>query len=339
MKGWYASIRDRASEGVQIPLIAPQRETNKRLSQAREIEYTLRGELILVGGCKAVPVTERLIYHHQVSTRSPGEDRAHSHPADGGNVVVAVSRVYGFSLLLILLMIGCDHAVDKLTNPGDTVLSSADDSGISLELRELYWRDATILAVRWINETGGTQNEEVEIPQILIRPYYNALICVHNARRLAVRDKIVELHKIHAFEEPHLTECIISILDTTSWVGCWLGSTDCMRNATVDSLVNSFDLEILNPRHGDIHDDWSFLIRADRPLNLSALCQVLEEVPGVRYAERNAFTTLGGHEDIIAELHSNAIELNYVFSDFHGSVGFSARLNVYAYGAVEYLGP
>jgi len=239
-------------------------------------------------------------------------------------------------------MIGCDQAADKLTNPGDTVLSSADDSGISLELRELYWRDATILAVRWINETGGTQNEEVEIPQILIRPYYNALICVHNARKLAVRDEIVEVHRIHAFEEPHLDEFVISVYDTTSWVGCWLGDTECIRNAAVDSLVSSFDLEILNPRHGNIHDDWSFLIKAGRPLNLYALCYQFEHFPGVRYAERNILTTLGGRMDIIAEFHSNAIELNYILSKGFAvseSVGFTARLNVFAYGVVEYLGP
>ena len=251
--------------------------------------------------------------------------------------MVDVSRASGFSLLFVLLMIGCDHAVDKLTNPGNTVLSSADDSGISLELRELYWRDATILAVRWINETGGTQNEEVEIPQILIRPYYNALICVHNARRLAVRDEIVEVHRIHAFEDPYLDEIVISINDTTSWVGCWLGETECTRNAVVDSLVNSFDLEILNPYH--LHDDWGFLIKSGRPLNLAALCRQFEQIPGVRYAERNALGTFGGMMDIIAELHSNAIELNYIFSDWVGLVQFSARLNVFAYGVVEYLGP
>ena len=251
--------------------------------------------------------------------------------------MVVVSRVHGFSLLFILLMIGCDQAADKLTNPGDTVLSSADDSGIPLELRELYWRDATILAVRWINETGGTQNEEVEIPQILIRPYYNALICVHNARKLAVRDKIVVIHRIHAFEDPYLDEIVISINDTTSWVGCWLGETECTRNAVVDSLVNSFDLEILNPYH--LHDDWGFLIKSGRPLNLAALCRQFEQIPGVRYAERNILGTFGGRMDIVAELHSNAIELNYIFSDWGGSVGFSARLNVFAYGAVEYLGP
>ena len=254
--------------------------------------------------------------------------------------MVAVSRVYGFSLLIILLMIGCDQAVDKLTNPGDTVLSSADDSGIPLELRELYWRDATILAVRWINETGGTQNEEVEIPQILIRPYYNALICVHNARKLAVRDEIVEIHRIHAFEKPHLDECVISVYDTTSWVGCWLGETECTRSAVVDSLVNSFDLEILNPRHSNIHDSWSFLIKADRPLNLDALCRQFEQVPGVRYAERDIYISpMGYMMDILAEYHSNVIELNYILFDYSGPVEFSARLNVSAYGVVEYLGP
>ena len=154
-----------------------------------------------------------------------------------------------------------------------------------------------------------------------------------------MRDKIVVIHRIHAFEKPHLDECVISVFDTTSWVGCWLGETECIRNAAVDSLVNSFDLEILNPRHSNIDDSWSFLIKADRPLNLDALCRRLEQVPGVRYAERNSLGTFGGMMDIIAELHSNAIELNYIFSDWVGSVQFSARLNVFAYGAVEYLGP
>ena len=252
--------------------------------------------------------------------------------------MVAVYRASGFSLLIILLMIGCDQAVDKLTNPGDTVLSSADDSGISLELRELYWRDATILAVRWINETGGAQNEEVEIPQILIRPYYDALICVHNARRLAVRDEIVEVHRIHAFEDPYLDEIVISINDTTSWVGCWLGETECTRNAVVDSLVNSFDLEILNPYH--LHDDWGFLIKSGRPLNLAALCRQFEQIPGVRYAERGIYISpMGYMMDILAEYHSNVIELNYILFDYSGPVEFSARLNVSAYGVVEYLGP
>jgi len=253
--------------------------------------------------------------------------------------MVAASRVYRFSLLLILLMISCDQATDKLTNPGDAVLSSADDSGIPLELRELYWRDATILAVRWINETGGLQNEEVEIPQILIRLYYDTLVCVHNAQRLAVRDKIVEVHKIHAFEEPYLDRCVISVFDTTSWVGCWLGNTECIRNAVVDSLVNSFDLEILNPRHGNIHDDWSFLIKAGEPLNLVALCRLFEQVPGVMYAERDIrISPMGYLMDIRAELHSNTIELNYILIDYAGPVEFSARLTVSASGVVEYLG-
>ena len=127
--------------------------------------------------------------------------------------------------------------------------------------------------------------------------------------------------------------------DTHFLVGCWLGNTECIRNAAVDSLVSSFDLEILNPRHGNIHDDWSFLVKAGRPLNLDALCRQFEQIPGVKYAERNHYGTLGGMMDIIARFYSNAIKLNYIFSSFDGSVGFSARLNVFAYGVVEYLGP
>jgi hypothetical protein len=59
------------------------------------------------------------------------------------------------SLAALVTLSACSEGITELSDPGAIVKASADDRSLPIDLRERYWRDASVLAVRKINETGG----------------------------------------------------------------------------------------------------------------------------------------------------------------------------------------
>jgi hypothetical protein len=240
-------------------------------------------------------------------------------------------------LLFMAVYVSCTGPLDLLTTPGDSVVVAADDGSLSPELRYRYWRDAAVLAVREINQTGGEQNLEIELPVERIQFYYDALVRVYNARRFAARNEVVRKPAVHTFESPRLEDILFRIDPTIPWIGVWIsnwlaGDKFSTGNAVLDSLLIRYDL---TPQSLQGPGYCAHLL-AGRPLNLEALGFALLEIPGVVWAAENALGCLGSCGDIIAESHSDHVQLCYVRDGF-GLDGGAWMFAVYADGTVVYV--
>lgn len=240
------------------------------------------------------------------------------------------------SLVVLLALSACSKGITKLSDPGSTVRASSNDQSLPISLREQYWRDASILAVREINEEGGPQNDSIELPQSEIQTYYNSLVRIFNAQQLAARDEVVVKYAIHAFESPRLQECLMGIADTTAWAISWVQGATTSGNATLDSLASIYGISMKTPAL--MNNQFFVELMADRPINIEALVSVLMTIPGVVWACENQLGTLGGWppDDISAELLSDRVELVFFRGDW--GVNIAWRFTVYAIGVVEYHG-
>ncbi|MFQ5799388.1 MAG: hypothetical protein ACE5H0_11970 [Bacteroidota bacterium] len=245
----------------------------------------------------------------------------------------------------LVLLVCAFAACDLLTDSGSSDLTldypnvlPADDSDVSDSLRKMYRKDAARLALRKVNEAGGTASQEVELPQDLVSTLYYALIHVHNATHLASRDSVVVIYAIHTFPYPEIYSLIVGVDSTSKWVAAWRRGERFTGNQQVDALMKEFDLQL--DRYYDWPGSHAVTLRATRPLNIAALAGRFDGIDAVSYAEPNG--TIGDGNDITARSEASYWQFDYSVGYGDCPSGCIGRhfwtFQIYSDGHVEYAG-
>lgn len=240
------------------------------------------------------------------------------------------------ALLAVCLVAGCTELLGP-DSGGYPLLQEVSDAQLSEPERLEYEEDAVRLAIRHLVERESPARNEVRPPPALVASLYRALVHVHLSSHPA-RDSVVEEHAIHTFPEPATREVMVRVDPEHAWTHAWKALNATTGNPAVDALVTDYELSVRQ------YYEWSIgevaLLRADKPLNATALAARFAPIPGVVWAERNGAGGDGG--DIRATRHDDGWRLDYSigFGDCPASCihRYTWSFSVSAAGEVSFLG-
>ncbi len=186
------------------------------------------------------------------------------------------------SIALVLLLVAQGSVA--ATEPRQPNIPPANDSRVPAHLREAYRRDAAVLVVRHLKESGDSRRREIRLPETLVTSLYSSLIHVYNATDLPARDFAVRDYTIHARGQAALFELLVGVDPAEPWVGALRRGAPRAGNDIVDLLMKTFGLRLERYR------DWSgnthlAVLRSQEPLNMAPLGERFAAIRGVRYAQ------------------------------------------------------
>lgn len=200
-----------------------------------------------------------------------------------------------------------------------------------------YAVDAAHLAVRHVEAARDSEVVPVELPTALADTLHEALLRVYAFDHPA-RDEVVEVYRVHAIGRPSLHEVIVGIDTTVAWTRSWLAGERLTGNAVVDSLLETYAIDVELPYDWAV-PDW-VVLRAAEPLNAPALARRFGELPAVRYAGTN--DQVGDGPDIRAVARDDGWRLDYSIGWGDCPAGciydHTWSFAVDAAGRVDYLG-
>lgn len=224
---------------------------------------------------------------------------------------VAVPRWIGRSILPILavLAVACADPV-AVEDDEDEVIDQASIE-LTEEQRVGYEEDAVNLAIRHLEEIDAPEFNDVYPPSELVTSLFDALVHVHLTEH-PVRDTVIDVYQIPSFSG-HATRSIMVRVDLEyEWTQAWRQEVALTGYPEVDALMITHDL-LVSRFYEWLSGDVAVL-RANRPLNTTALAALFEPIPGVMWAERSE-GSVGRINDIDARPHDDGWQLDY-------SVGF-----------------
>lgn len=238
------------------------------------------------------------------------------------------------SILLLPQLLGCEKS--NVVNWNTVEMAAADDSTLPLDLKEAYQLDAETLSLRYLHEENNGKYEGIEIPEHTVRIHYFALIYVYNAVDLAARDSVATLYNIHTNRFPDTQGLLISISSSQDWAEAWHNGQQLTGVAVIDSLMEIYDLEMIEITYYPlIQYDIAFL-RAGRPLNIDALAKCFEGINGILGASSASIST-SLQNNIYAYYLSNCLQLDFKHGWFDNAKKYWT-FNVYLDGRVEFVG-
>jgi hypothetical protein len=239
--------------------------------------------------------------------------------------------------LAISLLVGA--ACAEPMAPGDDYprLQPASQRVPDGPVRSAYEEDAVRLAIRHLVENGSPSQHDVEPPAQLVASMFNALERVHAFAHPA-RDTVVDVYRIHTFPHPQTRQVMVRVDPAHEWTRAWSAGNSLTGNSTVDSLVARYDLTLRN------YFRWSIgevaLLRAGRPLNMTALAARFAPIGGVIWAEQDGVG--GDGADIRVSRSGDGWRLDYSIGYGDCPSGCINRrtwsFSVSAAGTVRYLG-
>lgn len=206
------------------------------------------------------------------------------------------SYFFSFSIILsslVLLTVGClpDSPIQE------------DPCTVTSTIRNKYNNDAIRLAIRM--QQNGSSANQVIIPELLIDKAMNALSAVYNSTS-ADRDTVVSIYDIHTLPYPEFDEFRIEVDTNQTWVKEWVKEKTLTGNATIDNLMTTYDLSLEAYVSSAIN--YVVIFSLD-PINIAALVDDFEDVPGVINVQYDDITT-GGNDIVVQDLGS-VIKLTY----------------------------
>ena len=201
-----------------------------------------------------------------------------------------------FSIILsslVLLTVGC------LPDPP----TQEDPCTITSTIRNKYNNDAIRLAIRM--QQNGSGADQVLVSESLIDRAMNALSAVYNSNSPA-RDTVVSTYDIHTLPYPEFDEFRIEVDTNQTWVKEWVKEKTLTGNTTIDDLMTTYGLtvEAFLPLSVNF-----VVITSIDPINIAALVDHFEAVPGVITVQYDAITT-GGNDIVVQDLGS-IVKLTY----------------------------
>lgn len=191
---------------------------------------------------------------------------------------------------------------------GQIILSScnAPDS-----IRAKYNEDADRIALLKIYQQNLSYVDSITIPQNHSDTILNALIAVYNATSLPARDTVVTMLNIHTFPAVRINAIAVTADSSLNWMQQLKNGNIPTGNNTLDSLLTTYFMTI------DRYDNWygimpthTVYFKSDSNYNIPPLTSVFETVSGVSYADQ--VNTAGDGNDIVALIHADYVELNYI---------------------------
>lgn len=201
---------------------------------------------------------------------------------------------FSFFLSVVLLFSsGCLPEPAATENPCD----------ITNTIRNKYNNDAVRLAVRM--QQSGSGADQVLISESLIDRAMNALSAVYNSNSPA-RDSVVSIYDIHTLPYPEYDEFRVEVDTTETWVKEWVKEKTLTGNATIDNLMTTYGLTV--EAFLPLSVNFAVITSID-PINIAALVDDFEAVPGVIGVQYNSVTS-GGNDITIQDL-GTTVKLTY----------------------------
>jgi hypothetical protein len=239
-------------------------------------------------------------------------------------------RTLSSALSAVAMIAACDGATAPFFR------STPDDSQLPGTLRAQYLEDAARLALRDLLRRGYA---EIEIPSDARRPYYDALVLVHNATGLPARDSVVNIYRIHTFPLPATRSLMLQLVASEAWVQRLARRELPTGEPAVDDLLQRYSLSVgsvFRLSQGDV----LLTLGSLEPLNMAALAPQFRGITGVRHSDPNG--AVGDGNDIRGSIEQSRVLLDYSVGYGDCPAGCIRRHHyhfaVHTDGTVEYLG-
>ena len=209
-----------------------------------------------------------------------------------------------FFILFIIFYQGCENSVSPVNNY-PFLLPAPNDSAISDSIKNFYQQDAARLAVRYIFAQGSSDTASIEIPAQLTSLFYKGLIYVYNFQSLNFSPTNGLVSRIHTFPNPNLNSLVIKVDTSQSWTKAWQNKNITTCNKQIDELLFPYNFQVSSFSYS-----WA-VITTNMNLNLLPLARELEKIPGINYAELNAY--IGDGNNITASINPDKIIFTYSY--------------------------
>jgi hypothetical protein len=225
-----------------------------------------------------------------------------------------MKRYDAFIITLFVLtftMASCDLLMDTGSRRQvfDIIeIPPADVSSVPTDVQDLYQWDAAQLTFRHIFDNELPERFIVELPEHMIRSFFNALVHVYHADHIAERDTVIEEFTIRARPDRMLDQIIVGHDGSESWAQKWKDGHRFTGYEPIDRLIEKYDLYIKKYYSHDEMTNWA-LLYTNNPLNTIALSEKFASIEEVAWAEPNGI--IGDGNDIRAKAFSDKIQLDY----------------------------
>lgn len=212
-----------------------------------------------------------------------------------------------FALIALVLLFSWSCSGDN--NPVNPFpeLPSADDSNIPDSVKSLYRKDAARLSVRYLYSIKSPDTSSIVIPHDLVNLFYDGFIYIYNSESEKA-EYVTKTNPVHTFPYPALNYLIVKIDTSYSWTKAWQNENIMTDNSEINDLIIPYNFRV---DQRSKFSNW-IALEADSSINLFALCEKLEEIPGIIYAEPNGAIGDGNNIEIVINTEDNSIQ--YIFS-------------------------
>ena len=203
-------------------------------------------------------------------------------------------------LTALLLLLGLHQSGFAQTYP-----CVASDSVLAM-----YRDDADRIALAKTFQNGTTWTDSVAIDTVPAQTAMAALVAVYNSTS-PQRDTVVDLLDIHIYPHIPLRSVILSADTSLDWVHQLVAGNIPTGNATIDSLMQQYDVVDVNPWNWIVDATQEFTFTTGTNWNLLPLTTLFAQIPGVNYCEVNG--TFGDGDRITDSVFADHVLITYSY--------------------------
>lgn len=186
-----------------------------------------------------------------------------------------------------------------------TLLCTGADSVLAM-----YRDDADRIAIAKTFQNGTTWMDSVAIDPVPAQTALAALVAVYNSAS-PQRDTVVDLLDIHIYPHIPLRSVILSADTSLDWVHQLVAGNIPTGNATIDNLMQQYDVVDVNPWNWIVDATQEFTFTTGTNWNLLPLTHLFEQIPGVHYCVVNG--TVGDGDRITDSVFAEHVEITYSY--------------------------
>jgi hypothetical protein len=199
-------------------------------------------------------------------------------------------------------------------------------------------RDAKRLALRETFFVASTYKDSVKIDKALTGKFLKALLAIHNATALTVRDTVLAIYKLRTNYEPEMNNIIIKANAGLYWMQKLMNLQTPTGHTILDSRMTGYRLNVVNYYQSALYDVAVF--KTDSNFNMAAMAVDLASLQDVKGSE--PILTVDDARNISATVGNGYIDLVYTYgwSTCENGCDFKInwKLRVYDNCIVEYSG-
>ncbi len=198
---------------------------------------------------------------------------------------------------------------------------------VSDNVKRLYEKDATRLALRHISKNGAYASLSPKIPAEVKDELFGSLLAVHTSGSLEATE-VTQGHKLHTFPNPPVDKLQVVYSVSASWAKPLRLKDTTTDSDIINSLCQEYGLEIQDPNTWD-DDSGMFVLKSGKALNMSSIMKELERVPGIERVDP-LIPNMDGN-DIEATKTGNGWRLDYIVKFGNCLKGECAKKHVWSF--------